>query len=110
VIVEVVGGAEETPEVRVVDVDDLSRLHLALGEVTDEEADEALREAGLGRLQDADTGLLDVEGLREAAESQVDAPDWADRFAGMVDLARDKGWLSDDGGSLQVHVESAAGA
>ena len=109
-IVEVVGGANETPEVRVVDVDDLTRLHLALGEVTDEEADEVLREAGLGRLQDADTGLLDVEGLREAAESQVDAPDWADRFADMVAGARDKGWLSADGGSLQVHVESAAGA
>ena len=29
-IVEVVGGAEERQEVRVVDVDDLSRLHLAL--------------------------------------------------------------------------------
>jgi hypothetical protein len=110
VIVEVVGGADETPEVRVVDVDDLGRLHLALGEVTDEEADEALREAGLGRLQDAETGLLDVEGLREAAESQVDSPDWADRFAAMVAGAREKGWLSDDGGSLQVHVESAAGA
>jgi hypothetical protein len=109
-IVEVVGGADETPEVRVVDVDDLARLHLALGEVTDEEADEALRESGLGRLQDAEIGLLDVEGLREAAESQVDAPDWADRFAGMVAQAREKGWLSEDGGTLQVHVESAAGA
>ena len=109
-IVEVVGGADETPEVRVVDVDDLGRLHLALGEVTDEEADEALREAGLGRLPDSDTVLLDVEGLREAAESQVDAPDWAERFAGMVASAREQGWLSEDGGTLQVHVESAAGA
>jgi hypothetical protein len=110
VIVEVLGGADETPEVRVVDVDDLARLHLALGEVTDEEADEALREAGLGRLQDAETGLLDVEGLREAAESQVDVPDWADRFAAMVAAARDAGWLTEDGGTLRVHVESAAGA
>jgi hypothetical protein len=110
VIVEVVGGADETPEVRVVDVDDLGRLHLALGEVTDEEADEALRDAGLGRLADADTGYLDIDALREAAEGQVDDPDWVARFEGMVATARDKGWVSDDGGSLQVHVESAAGA
>ena len=109
-IVEVVGGADETPEVRVVDVDDLTTLHLALGEVTDDEADEALRESGLGRLQDEDTGFVDVEALRAAAEPQADGEDWADRFERMVEHAREKGWLSVDGESLQVHVESAAGA
>ena len=41
-IVEVVGGADERPEARVVDVDDLGRVHLALGQVTDDEAAEAL--------------------------------------------------------------------
>jgi hypothetical protein len=110
VIVEVIGGADEIPEVKVVDVDDLTRLHLALGQVTDDEADEALRGAGLGRLQDADTGFLDVEALKAAAQPQAGAPDWADGFAGMVEYARGKGWLSEDGASLQVHVESAAGA
>ena len=109
-IVEVVGGADEIPEVRVVDVDDLARLHLALGEVTDDEADQALRAAGLGRLQDADTGFLDVEALKSAAQAKAAAPDWADGFAAMVEYARGKGWLSEDGASLQVHVESAAGA
>ncbi len=109
-IVEVVGGADETPEVRVVDVDDLTTLHLALGEVTDDEADEALREAGLGRLQDPDTGFVDVEALRTAAQPQAGEGDWSDRFERMVEHAREKGWLSDDGESLQVHVESAAGA
>jgi hypothetical protein len=28
----------------------------------------------------------------------------------MIASARAKGWLSDDGASVQVHVESAAGA
>ena len=109
-IVEVVGGTDEVPEVKVVDVDDLTRLHLALGAVTDEEADSALREAGLGRLQDADTGFLDVAALRAAAEPQAGADDWAQQWDGMVEYARSKGWLTDDGASLQVHVESAAGA
>ncbi len=109
-IVEVVGGADERPEVRVVDTDDLGSLHLALGGVTDEEADEALRAAGLGRLEDADTGSLDAAALRAAAEAQSDAADWAQRWDAMIGTAREHGWLSDDGATLQVHIESAAGA
>jgi hypothetical protein len=110
VIVEVVGGADELPEVRVVDADDLGRLHLALGAVTDEEADRALRDAGLGRLQDAETGVLDVAALRAAAEAQAGGEGWAQQWDDMVGYAGSKGWLTDDGAGLQVHVESAAGA
>jgi len=110
VIVEVVGGADEVPEVRVADVEDLTRLHLAVGAVTDEEADRALREAGMGRLAEGDTGLLDVAALRAAAQPQASAEDWAERFDGMVAQAADKGWTSDDGASLQVHIEPAASA
>jgi hypothetical protein len=110
VIIEVVGGTEERPEVRVVDVDDLSRLHLALGEVTDEEADEALRSAGLGRIEDASTGYLDTAALRAAARDRAAGDDWDQRFDGMVEHARGQGWVSDDGSGLRVHIESAAGA
>ncbi len=109
-IVEVVGGADEHPEARVVDVDNLKALHLALGGVTDEEATEALERSGLGRLQDADTAFLDAAALRAAAEPRATAPDWATQWDAMVDHARSKGWLSEDGARLQVHVESAAGA
>ncbi len=109
-IVEIVGGADERPEVRVVDTDDLATLHLALGQVTDEEADGALREAGLGRLEDAETGLLDAAALRAAAEPDADVAGWAQRWDAMLGTARDRGWLSEDGATLQVHVESAAGA
>ncbi len=109
-IVEVVTGTEERPEARVVDVDDLGRLHLALGQVTDEEAADVLERAGLGRFRDSETVFLDVAALRAAAEPRATAPDWQSRWDGMVAAARSKGWLSEDGASLQVHVESAAGA
>ena len=109
-IVEVVTGADERPEARVVDVDDLGRLHLALGAVTDEEAAEALERSGLGRLQDAQTAFLDVAALRAAAEPRAGDGDWSARWDRMMAGARSKGWLSEDGASLQVHVESAAGA
>ena len=109
-IVEVVGGAEERPEARVVDVDNLTRVHLALGELTDEEASEVLELAGLGRIPDGDTAFLDAAALRAAAEPRATAPDWADRWEAMVAGARAARSMSEDGGSLQVRVESAAGA
>ncbi len=109
-IVEVVGGAEERPEARVVDIDNLSALHLALGEVTDEEAGEVLERAGLGRIKDGDTAFLDAAALRAAAEPRASAPNWATRWDEMIAHARGKGWLSEDGASIQVHIESAAGA
>jgi hypothetical protein len=106
----VIGGADEHPQARVVDIDDLGRLHLALGEVTDEEASEVLERAGLGRIQDGDTAFLDAAALRAAAEPRATAPDWSTRWDAMVAAARSKGWVSDDGATLQVQVESAAGA
>ena len=109
-IVEVVGGAQERPEARIVDIDDLGRLHLALGEVTDEEAAEVLERAGLGRFHDSETVYLDAAALRAAAEPRSTAPDWAAQWDAMVAKARSQGWLSADGANLQVHVESAAGA
>ena len=108
--VEVIGGADERPEARVVDIDDLSRLHLALGEVTDEEAAEVLERSGLGRFHDPETAFLDAAALRAAAEPRATAPDWATRWDEMVAAARSKGNLSEDGASLQVRVVSAAGA
>jgi hypothetical protein len=110
VIVEVIGGADERPEARVVDIDDLGRLRLALGEVTDEEAADALERAGLGRFQDASTAFLDAAALRAAAEPRATAPDWSARWDAMIAGARSSGSLSEDGASLQVRVESAAGA
>jgi hypothetical protein len=109
-IVEVVGGADEVPEVRVEDVDDLTRLHLAVGALTDEDVAGALEQAGMGRLVDADTGLVDVAALRAAAEPSATAPDWGEKFDAMVAEAASKGWAADDGASLRVHVEPAASA
>ena len=109
-IVEVVGGADEVPEVRIEDVDDLTRLHLAVGALTDEDVDQALRQAGVGRLADADTGFLDVAALRSAGAAKATAADWSERFDGMVAQAADEGRTSDDGATLQVHVEPAASA
>lgn len=109
-IVEVVGGAGAAPDVRVADVDDLAHLHLAVGALTHEEIDGALREAGLGRLADASTAWLDIAALKAAAGARSTVVGWPGLFDGMVATARDQGWLGDDGATLRAHVQSAAGA
>ncbi|SDF57798.1 hypothetical protein SAMN05660485_03663 [Blastococcus fimeti] len=109
-IVEVLTGADERPEARVVDIDDLSRVVLALGQVTDEEAAEVLQRSGLGRMQDDGGALLDAAALRAAAEPRATATDWAAQWDAMVERARGEGRLSDDGATVRVNVESAAGA
>ena len=109
-IVEVMTGADERPEARVVDVDELGRLHLALGQVTDEEAAEALERAGLGRMQDGGTASLDVAAVRAAAEPRARADSWPQDWDRLMTAARGAGRLTDDGAGLQVSVESAAGA
>jgi hypothetical protein len=82
--------------------------------VTDEEADEVLRQAGLGRLADADTdgdtGYLDAAALRAAAEPKAREEGWAQRWEKLLERARSEGWSADDGAGLRVRVESAAGA
>ena len=53
---------------------------------------------------------LDAGALRAAAEPDADVADWSQRWDAMVETARGRGWLSEDGATLRVHVESAAGA
>lgn len=85
------------------DADDLERLHLE----TDLDAAgvrTALATTGIGYPIDDTTAWLDVAVLRSRAAPLVDSPNWAQRWAGMIAYAERKGWLSDDGRSVQVHI------
>jgi hypothetical protein len=66
-------------------------------------ADPSAALAGWGRLQ-GDEVWVDVEAVRRAAAGRVGAR-WDADFAGMLDYARAKGWLSEDGTLIQAHVE-----
>lgn len=85
------------------DPEDLKRFHIEMAaEVTDPVA--AL--TGWARL-DGDHAWVDVEAVRRAAGGRVGAR-WDADFAGMLDYARAKGWLSEDGTAIQAHVERVA--
>ena len=92
VIVEVIGGADERPEARVVDVDDLGRVRLALGEVTDEEAARGPRAR---RPRPAARRLDGVPGRRRRCGRPPNrgptGEDWTRRWDEMIAAARADG-------------------
>ena len=88
------------------DADDCGRLHVT----TDLDAHgvaTALAATGTGELIDTDTVGLDLAVLRSRAQLVATAPDWAQRWEAMTSYADEKGWLSADRRSVQVHIERA---
>ena len=71
----------------------------------DVDVDAALRGAGYGAMAEHDA-LVSVEAVRAAAAGRVDAG-WPAGFEAMLEFARGKGWLSEDGTAIQAHVERA---
>lgn len=91
------------PTVVLEDPDDVGRFHVAVHGGDRAQLDDALRRAGAGHL-DGDHAFVAAERLRALATGRVTA-DWSDRFAGMLDYARAKGFASDDGQAVRAHLE-----
>ncbi|HVC70355.1 MAG TPA: hypothetical protein VNC61_08915 [Acidimicrobiales bacterium] len=68
-----------------------------------ESLDQALVAASVGRTDD-DEVLVDVAAVRRLASGSV-ADSWEADFQGMLDFARSKRWLTDDGQAIRAHVE-----
>lgn len=86
------------------DADDCTRLHVE-SDLDAEGLAKALAATDTGALGDADTVWLDVAVLRSRAQILADAQDWSQRWDTMIGYAGRKGWLSEDGLSVQAHVE-----
>ena len=87
------GTSLEEPE-------DLKRFHVV---VQPGVSDPAGALAGWASLED-DDAWVDVQAIRRAAAGRVGAR-WDADFAGMLDYARAKGWLSEDGTAIKAHIE-----
>jgi hypothetical protein len=102
-IVQVLREASGKTTVRVLDADDCGRLHVA-ADIGPAGVDAALAAAGVGRLADDTTAMLDAGSLRRLAEADGPlAADWPSRWAAMLDNAGQRGWVRD--GEIQAHVE-----
>ncbi|MEJ3657458.1 hypothetical protein WEH80_31300 [Actinomycetes bacterium KLBMP 9759] len=91
------------------DADDCGRLHLET-DLDEHALHTALKITATGAAIDADTAWLDLGVLRTRARLVATEPDWDERWSAMVDHAEAKGWLSDDGHAVQVHVERVGAA
>lgn len=95
----------EPAEVSLAEPDDCGRFHVAVhGHGHAPEVDDALASAGIGGLDGDGGAFVRVERVRDLAAGRV-GDDWPARFAAMLDFARGKGWLSDDGGAIRAHLE-----
>jgi hypothetical protein len=64
----------------------------------------ALRSSAVGTVDGDGEALVDVAAVRRLAAGSV-GETWEGDFTAMLDYARSKGWLSEDGASIRAHVE-----
>lgn len=95
-----VTGDRGSVRATVEDAGNLRRLHAEFRGVDDTAAGEALRVAGLGRL-DGDAVWLDTEALKAAGDG---SSSWTVDFYAMLAYAKTRGWASDDESQVRAHV------
>jgi hypothetical protein len=86
---------------------DCGRFHVAVrGSGDAATLDQALRANEVGSVDGDGDGeaMVRVDAVRRLAAGTV-GETWDDDFAAMLDYARSKGWLSEDGASIRAHVE-----
>jgi len=66
--------------------------------------DSALRANAVGNIDGDGEAMVRVEAVRRLASGSV-GEQWEGEFRAMLDYARSKGWLSEDGTSIRAHVE-----
>ncbi len=95
----------EPAEVTLAEPDDCGRFHVAVrGHGHAPAVDDALQASGTGWLDGEGAAFVRVERVRDLAAGQT-AADWDARFGAMLDFARDRGWLSQDGEAIRAHLE-----
>jgi len=95
---------QDPPVVTLADAADCTRFHVAVAGPGDAAAlDAALRADAAGELDGDGEALVRVDAVRRLAAGAV-GESWGPDFAAMLDYARSKGWLSEDGSLIRAHV------
>ncbi len=93
----VVDMASRARSVALAEPADCGRFHVTVRGDGDAAAlDAALRANDVGMVDGDGEAWCAVDAVRRLAAGSV-GPTWEDDFAAMLDYARSKGWLSDDG-------------
>lgn len=86
---------------RLTDVERLDRLHAVSEDPRAAQYDELCQPG-----PDDEHVWIDVARLRAAGIAAADAPDFAERFDGMIAYAATKGWLDESGTRVRAHIET----
>ena len=95
-----VSGDRGNVRATVEDAQNLKQLHAELHGVDDDSAAEALRTAGLGRI-DGDYAWLDADALKAAGDG---SSGWTVDFYAMLAYAKTRGWTNDDESQVRAHI------
>jgi len=94
----------EPPGVTLVEPGDCTRFDVIVqGRGDAEDLHRVLTGASVGRT-DGDEVLVTAAAVRRLASGSV-GDRWEADFSAMLDYARGRGWLTDDGDAIRAHVE-----
>ena len=92
----------DPPAVALTDPGDCTRFHVAVhGQGGRGRVDALLRSSGVGSV-DGDEAVIGVEAVRTMAGRRD--PGWEADFGAMLEFAKTKGWLTDDGAGIRAHI------
>ena len=97
-------SSQSSPIVRLEEPDDCTRFHVAIQNLSEDEARLVLESEEVGELIDHGTAWVSISTLYRLAQGRV-PPDWHNRVHAMLHVAECKGWLSDDHTAVRGHCE-----
>jgi hypothetical protein len=96
--------AHQPPEVTLVEPDDCRRFDVVVrGAGTAADLDRVLTGASVGHME-GDEALVTVAAVRRLASESV-GEQWEADFTSMLEFARGRSWLTDDGLAIRAHVQ-----
>ena len=102
-IIVIAPAAGGEPGVSLEDADNCNAFHLEARGVDAAGVAAALAQAGAGRAS-GDEAFIERTAVERMAGTSDTAPDWNDRYQGMLAYAEKQGWLDADG-AVQAHIE-----
>lgn len=96
--------ADQPPGVTLVEADDCRQFDVVVrGAGTSSDLDRVLTRASVGHME-GDEALVTVAAVRRLASGSV-GEQWEADFVSMLEFARGRSWLTDDGLAIRAHVE-----
>lgn len=97
----------QSPAVELTEPDDFKGFKVVTRQVDSDDLGAALD--GVATVEPGgEAAFVSIDALKRLAGDRGSDPEWLGSLEGMLAYARTKGWVSEDGSSIQAHVERGA--